>query len=105
MKKTILISTLALLLFSCGKTDDKTIESILASKNIAQISAKKSELQAQIAQLEEALKALDTDRSFLLQGGVFTDNMLDAYIHMKLEEATELNRTPHPLEFKLYYSA
>jgi RND family efflux transporter MFP subunit len=60
MKKTILISTLALLLFSCGKTDDKTIESILASKNIAQISAKKSELQAQIAQLEEALKALDT---------------------------------------------
>lgn len=60
MKKTILISTLALLLFSCGKTEDKTIESILASKNIAQISAKKSELQAQIAKLEEALKALDT---------------------------------------------
>lgn len=60
MKKTILISTLALLLFSCGKTEDKTIESILTSKNIAQISAKKSELQAQIAKLEEALKALDT---------------------------------------------
>lgn len=60
MKKTILISTLALLLFSCGKTEDKTIESILASKNIAQISAKKSELQAQIAKLEVALKALDT---------------------------------------------
>ena len=52
MKKTILISTLALLLFSRGKTDEKTIESILASKNIAQISAKKSELQAQIAQHE-----------------------------------------------------
>lgn len=60
MKKFILISTLALLLFSCGKADNKSIESIIASNNTATISAKKAELQAQITQLEEALSKLDT---------------------------------------------
>lgn len=60
MKKFILIPTLALLLFSCGKADNKSIESIIASNNTATISAKKAELQAQITQLEEALSKLDT---------------------------------------------
>lgn len=60
MKKIILIPTLALLLFSCGKADNKSIESIIASKNTATISAKKAELQAQITMLEEALSKLDT---------------------------------------------
>ena len=60
MKKIILISSVAILLFSCGKADDTSIESIIASKNIAQITAKKSELQAQIVQLEAALKLADT---------------------------------------------
>lgn len=60
MKKFILIPALALLLFSCGKADNKSIESIIASNNTATISAKKAELQAQITQLEEALSKLDT---------------------------------------------
>jgi len=54
--------------------------------------------------LEEALKALETDHGFLLQGGVFTEDMLATYIQMKMDEVIELNRSTHPLEFKLYYS-
>jgi RND family efflux transporter MFP subunit len=66
MKKIILLPTLALLLFSCGKADNKSIESIIASNNTATISAKKAELQVQITQLEDALSKLDTVKEEVL---------------------------------------
>ncbi len=56
------------------------------------------------ASLEEALGALDQDRDFLKAGGVFTDDMIDAYIDLKMEQVELLNTTTHPVEFKLYYS-
>lgn len=55
--------------------------------------------------LEEALKCLDEDRGFLTQGGVFSDDMIDAYIALKTAEARRVSMTTHPLEFELYYSA
>ncbi|MGH1462774.1 MAG: glutamate--ammonia ligase [Neptuniibacter sp.] len=54
--------------------------------------------------LEEALDALETDREFLTKGGVFTDDMLDAFIGLKREEVEKVNMTTHPVEFDLYYS-
>jgi len=56
------------------------------------------------ASLEEALKCLDEDRAFLTQGGVFTDEMIDAYIDLKAADAQRISMTTHPLEFELYYS-
>ncbi len=53
---------------------------------------------------EEALAALDTDREFLTAGGVFTDDMIDAYIELKKEECIAVSQTTHPVEFDLYYS-
>jgi len=57
------------------------------------------------ASLEDALDALDNDRAFLKQGGVFTDDAIDAYIELKREEVTRLRVTTHPVEFDMYYSA
>jgi len=54
--------------------------------------------------LDQALEALDADREFLTAGGVFTDDMIDAYIELKMEEVTQLRMTTHPVEFDLYYS-
>lgn len=54
--------------------------------------------------LEMALDALDADRTFLTEGGVFTDSMIDGYIALKMEEVTKLNSTTHPVEFEMYYS-
>ena len=54
--------------------------------------------------LEMALDALDADRGFLTAGGVFTDDMIDAYIELKREDVERLNMTTHPVEFDLYYS-
>ena len=54
--------------------------------------------------LEMALDALESDRGFLTAGGVFTEDMIDAYIELKREEVERLNMTTHPVEFDMYYS-
>ena len=54
--------------------------------------------------LAAALEALDNDRAFLTAGGVFSDDMIDAYIKLKQEEVDRLNMSVHPAEFELYYS-
>mgnify|MGYP003326618030 CR=1 FL=1 len=48
---------------------------------------------------------LDKDRKFLTQGGVFTDDQIDAYIALKFEEIHNFEHTPHPIEFEMYYSS
>jgi len=54
--------------------------------------------------LEEALQNLDKDRKFLTAGGVFTDDFIDSYIDLKMDEVSRLHKSPHPAEFDLYYS-
>ena len=54
--------------------------------------------------LEQALNALDADREFLKAGGVFTDDVIDAYIELKTADITRLRMTTHPVEFDMYYS-
>ena len=56
------------------------------------------------ASLDEALEYLDKDREFLTRGGVFTNDMLDAYIDLKMEEVTRFRMTTHPVEYDMYYS-
>ncbi|MFM8761375.1 MAG: type I glutamate--ammonia ligase [Polynucleobacter victoriensis] len=56
------------------------------------------------ASLEEALVNLDKDREFLTRGGVFSNDWIDAYIALKMDEVNKLRMTPHPAEFGLYYS-
>ncbi len=51
-----------------------------------------------------ALEALDADREFLTRGGVFTNDMIDAYIGLKMEEVTRLRMSTHPVEYDMYYS-
>jgi len=53
---------------------------------------------------DQALDALDKDRKFLKAGGVFTDDVIDSYIDLKMAEVTRLRMTTHPVEFDLYYS-
>ena len=56
------------------------------------------------ASLAQALEALDSDRDFLKAGGVFDDDMIDAYIALKMEEVTRFRMSTHPVEFDMYYS-
>ena len=54
--------------------------------------------------LREALAALDKDRAFLKAGGVFSDDLIDGYIDLKMEDVERFEITPHPVEFDMYYS-
>ncbi len=54
--------------------------------------------------LREALEALNKDRAFLKEHGVFDDDLIDNYIQIKMAEVEALEHTPHPIEFKMYYS-
>ena len=62
------------------------------------------ELQLVALSLDEALEELDKDREFLKAGDVFSDDMIDAYIALKMENVTRLRMTTHPVEFDMYYS-
>ncbi len=54
--------------------------------------------------LDDALKALDEDREFLLKGDVFSNDLLNGYIELKKGEVERLNMATHPIEFEMYYS-
>ncbi|HWQ95012.1 MAG TPA: glutamate--ammonia ligase [Gammaproteobacteria bacterium] len=54
--------------------------------------------------LDMALEHLDKDRKFLTAGGVFTNDVIDSYIDLKMQEVTRLRMTSHPVEYDMYYS-
>jgi glutamine synthetase len=54
--------------------------------------------------LDMALEHLDKDREFLKRGGVFTDDVIDAYIGLKNQEVARFRMSTHPCELDMYYS-
>jgi glutamine synthetase len=54
--------------------------------------------------LDMALEHLDKDREFLTRGGVFTNDVIDAYIGLKMQEVTRYRMSTHPCELDMYYS-
>ena len=54
--------------------------------------------------LREALQELEMDMDFLLAGDVFTRDQLEGYMALKWEEVYAFEHTPHPIEYKMYYS-
>ena len=56
------------------------------------------------ANLREALSSLSADHDYLLKGGVFSKDQIDAYIQLKMEDVIRYEHTPHPGEFDMYYS-
>ncbi|EDM80731.1 glutamine synthetase, type I [Plesiocystis pacifica SIR-1] len=56
------------------------------------------------ASLDGALEALEEDHEFLLQGNVFSRDLLEAWVDWKRDnEVTEVRGRPHPHEFALYF--
>ncbi len=74
-------------------------------KDLYDLPPEEEKLIPQVAfSFDQALEALDADREFLTAGGVFDDDLIDAYIELKMEEVTRLRMTTHPVEFDMYYS-
>jgi len=76
-----------------------------ADKDLYDLPAEEAAAIPQVAgSLREALDSLNDDREFLTRGGVFTDDSIDAYIELKMEDVYRVEHTTHPVEFELYYS-
>jgi len=75
---------------------DKKIESLT--------SKEKKKLKFLPTSLKEALDALTEDHQFLLEGGVFTEDLIETWIEHKMEnEYLQVRNRPHPYEMSLYY--
>ncbi len=95
----------ALLMAALDGVQNKIHPGDPADKDLYDLPAEEAaEIPTVASSLEEALAALDADREFLVQGGVFTDDMIDAYIELINEDVARVNMTTHPVEFDLYYS-
>ncbi len=55
--------------------------------------------------LEEGLNALQKDHAYLLEGEVFTEDIIGTWIERKMKEYYEIRNRPHPYEMNLYYEA
>jgi len=53
--------------------------------------------------LEMALQALEADHQFLLEGNVFSEEMLVEWIRFKRCEESQIRTRPHPYEIELYF--
>ena len=54
--------------------------------------------------LDKALSALEKDHQYLLEGSVFTEDLLEHWIKLKWQEVDAVNARPTPHEFELYYN-
>src|SRR6056300_1501014 len=76
-----------------------------ADKDLYDLPAEEAAAIPQVcSSLEEALDALEADHEFLTRGGVFSEDMLNAYIELKRGECLRVSTTTHPVEYDLYYS-
>jgi glutamine synthetase len=76
-----------------------------ADKDLYDLPAEEAAAIPQVAgSLREALGALEENMDFLTQGDVFTKDMIEAYIELKMEDVHRVEHTTHPVEFDLYYS-
>jgi len=63
----------------------------------------KAKIKSVPGSLREAVNALKVDHQFLLEGGVFTEDLLETWIALKEEEIAALETRPQPVEFEMYF--
>ena len=99
MKKTIIISVLSILIISCGKNEDNTnIDSLITSKNLVSIKAKRAELQTQLTKLDDAIALLDIKKSeeALVSVSVVKDTVFSHYLEVQGNVDTKENLIIYP---------
>ncbi len=74
-------------------------------KNIYQLPKEEMEKIKKLpASLEEALASLKKDHAFLLEGGVFTKDLIETWIeHKQTVDIPQVGSRPHPWEYHLYF--
>jgi glutamine synthetase len=76
-----------------------------AEKDLYDLEAKEAaKIRTMPGSLDDALNNLEKDHKFLLKGGVFTEDLIEAWIgYKRSKEVDPMRLRPHPFEFFLYY--
>jgi RND family efflux transporter MFP subunit len=99
MKKIILIATFSALILSCGKKEENAnIDSLIASKNLVSIKAKRAELQTQLTQLDNAIAELDVKKTeeALVSVEMVKDTVFSHYLEVQGNVNTKENLIIYP---------
>uniref|UniRef100_E6PT74 Glutamine synthetase (Glutamate--ammonia ligase) n=2 Tax=root TaxID=1 RepID=E6PT74_9ZZZZ len=95
----------AMLMAGLDGVENKIHPGEAASKNLYDLPPEEdAKIPTVCSSLDQALDYLHKDRAFLTKGGVFSEDFIDAYIDLKMEEVTRFRMTTHPVEFDMYYS-
>jgi len=95
----------ALLMAGLDGVKNKIHPGDAADKDLYDLPAEEAAAIPQVAgSLREALECLAADHEFLTHGDVFTDDMIEAYIELKMEDVYRVEHTTPPVEFDMYYS-
>ncbi len=95
----------ALLMAGLDGIKNKIHPGAAMDKNLYELPADElAKIPTVCGSLTQALDCLEADHAFLLEGGVFSKDLIEGFIELKREEAKLYDITPHPLEFKMYYS-
>jgi len=99
------LSFAAMLMAGLDGVQNKIHPGEAADKNLYDLPPEEdAKIPTVCSSLDMALDYLDRDREFLTRGGVFSNDLIDAYIELKMEEVTRFRMTTHPVEFDMYYS-
>jgi membrane fusion protein, multidrug efflux system len=97
-KRILLFAALSLFLFSCSNKENNTdTDTLIASKNLASIKAKRAELQTQITKLDEAIASLDTKvEEALVSVETVKDTVFNHYLEVQGNVETKENLIIYP---------
>lgn len=98
MRKIILFTAFTLVLAACGnKQDNANIDSLIASKNLEAIKAKRAALQADITKIDEALGTLEQKPNEALVSVVkVSDTIFNHYLEIQGNVDTKENLIVYP---------
>ena len=98
MKKTLVIISLSILLFSCGKKENvQSIETLIEAKDTKGLQQKKVSLQAEITKIEEALAILDVKKEeALVTVAALKDTIFSHYLEIQGSVDTKQNILVQP---------
>ncbi len=95
----------ALMLAGLDGVQNKTEPAAPIDKDIYELPPDEmAEIDQVPTSLGAVLDALEADHEYLTAGGVFTDDLIETWIHFKrTQEIAPVQLRPHPHEFELYY--
>ena len=95
----------ALLMAGLDGIQNKIHPGEAADKNLYDLPPEENaKIPTVCSSLDQALEYLDKDREFLTRGGVFSNDFIDAYIALKMEDVQRNRLAVTALDFDLYYA-